>query len=97
MASEVSRARAAWLLENGPRELELLFRAVVQHASTPIVIANDEHVDGNISTGVQDYALFLLDVNGHIAAWYSGAARIYGYSADEADWQTRIFSLSRRR
>jgi PAS domain S-box-containing protein len=33
---------------------------------------------------VQDYALFLLDVDGHIAAWYSGAARIYGYSADEA-------------
>jgi formate hydrogenlyase transcriptional activator len=33
---------------------------------------------------VQDYALFLLDVNGCIVAWYSGAARIYGYSEEEA-------------
>ena len=33
---------------------------------------------------VQDYALFLLDANGRIATWYSGAARIYGYKEDEA-------------
>jgi len=33
---------------------------------------------------VQDYALFLLDVSGCIAAWYSGAARIYGYNEEEA-------------
>ncbi len=33
---------------------------------------------------VQDYALFLLDANGCIAAWYSGAARIYGYQEQEA-------------
>jgi PAS domain S-box-containing protein len=33
---------------------------------------------------VQDYALFLLDVKGLIAAWYSGAARIYGHSTETA-------------
>jgi PAS domain S-box-containing protein len=33
---------------------------------------------------VQDYALYLLDVDGCIAAWYSGAERIYGYPAGEA-------------
>ena len=32
-----------------------------------------------IPAWVQDYALFLLDVDGRVAAWYSGAARIYGY------------------
>src|SRR5689334_2218476 len=26
---------------------------------------------------VQDYALFLLDADGQIVSWYSGAARIY--------------------
>jgi PAS domain S-box-containing protein len=32
---------------------------------------------------VQDYALFLLDVDGNIAAWYGGAERIFGLNSDE--------------
>jgi PAS domain-containing protein len=38
---------------------------------------------GPIPSWVQDYALYLLDIEGRIATWYSGAARIYGYSAEE--------------
>ncbi len=173
---------STWLAENGPKELELLFRAIVYHPSAPILIAdNDRHYrdassgagkllglprekiigrsldefvapsfqpevpglwqaflergeqkgtlrlllpDGNpreveytakgnvlpvrhllvlrdktaqadteaealaagakIPAWVQDYALFLLDVEGRVAAWYSGAERIYGYTAAEA-------------
>ena len=37
-----------------------------------------------IPAWVQDYALFLLDVDGQIVAWYAGAERIYGYKSDEA-------------
>jgi len=33
---------------------------------------------------VQDYALFLLDAQGEVAAWYAGAERIYGYKSEEA-------------
>ncbi|HEU0123246.1 MAG TPA: sigma 54-interacting transcriptional regulator [Bryobacteraceae bacterium] len=33
---------------------------------------------------VQDYAVYLLDASGIIAAWYAGAVRTYGYSAEEA-------------
>ena len=33
--------------------------------------------------GVTDYAIFMLDVNGHVATWNGGAARIKGYRADE--------------
>ena len=33
---------------------------------------------------VQDYALLLLDTQGTIVAWYSGAERIFGYPAAEA-------------
>ena len=183
MTSEVSSALAAeWLLENGPRELELLFRAIVYHPSVPILIADDERNSQDASTGagnllglsrdmiigrrlddfadpvfkpqisemwrsllgqgehagtlrlaspdgavreveysakgnvlpvrhllvlrnkaasahaehldeaaedrvppwVQDYALFLMDPDARIVAWYSGAARIYGYAEDEA-------------
>jgi len=33
--------------------------------------------------GVRDYAIYLLDVNGRISSWNSGAARFKGYSAEE--------------
>ncbi|HJU21269.1 MAG TPA: ATP-binding protein, partial [Casimicrobiaceae bacterium] len=32
---------------------------------------------------VVDYAIFMLDANGHIVTWNAGAARINGYTADE--------------
>jgi formate hydrogenlyase transcriptional activator len=43
--SSVSQPQATrWLAENGPRELELLFRAIVYHPYAPILIAdNDRH------------------------------------------------------
>ena len=45
MNSTASQPQAAhWLTENGPKELELLFRAIVFHPSAPILIAdNDRH------------------------------------------------------
>jgi len=180
MASQPQAAR--WLAENGPKELELLFRAVVFHPSTPILLADNERryleasvgasrllglprekiigrslddfavpsfkpviserwraflkageqdgtlqllgpdgrsrdieysAKGNVlpvrhllvlrdktpnqsesrrpdatvtsvPSWVQDYALFLVDVDGHIVAWYAGAERIYGYQSAEA-------------
>ena len=33
--------------------------------------------------GVNDYAIFMLDPNGHVMTWNSGAERIKGYKADE--------------
>jgi PAS domain S-box-containing protein len=33
--------------------------------------------------GVADYAIFMLDVNGHVATWNSGAARIKGYRSED--------------
>ena len=33
--------------------------------------------------GVQDYAIFMLDVNGMVATWNRGAERIKGYRGDE--------------
>jgi len=171
-----------WLIENGPKALESLFRAIVYHPSVPILIADNDRnyrdasagagkllglsrekiigrkvddfvepsfkpqiselwrafleqgeqdgtlrlvgADGHprevdytvkenvlpvrhllvlrdktkhvqarapvetdadpVPSWVQDYALFLLGVDGCVAAWYSGAARIYSYKADEA-------------
>ncbi len=39
---------------------------------------------GAIPPWVKDYALFLLSEQGHIVAWYAGAARMYGYPESEA-------------
>jgi PAS domain S-box-containing protein len=36
-----------------------------------------------LPSSVQDYALFLLDVEGKIVAWYAGAERIYGFKSGE--------------
>ena len=167
-----------WLIENGPKELESLFRAIVFHPSAPILLADDDrnYTEASVGAGkllglprakvigkslddfadpgfkpllserwrafledgeqvgtlplvgsdgtpreveytakgnvlpvrhllvlrdkskreserdatpdiippwVQDYALFLLDAEGQIAAWYAGAARIYGYKSEE--------------
>jgi PAS domain S-box-containing protein len=33
--------------------------------------------------GVTDYAIFMLDPQGHVTNWNSGARRIHGYTADE--------------
>src|SRR5882672_1982975 len=33
--------------------------------------------------GVKDYAIFMLDPDGHVASWNTGAQRIYGYTADD--------------
>jgi formate hydrogenlyase transcriptional activator len=162
-------AASRWLLENGPKELELLFQAIVFHPSAPILLADDDRQYREASVGaskllglprekiigrslddfaepsfkpviserwrtfleegeqdgtlelvgpdgsprdveysakgnvlpvrhllvlkdpskssvpawVQDYALFLLDVDGHMVAWYAGAERIYGYKSNE--------------
>jgi formate hydrogenlyase transcriptional activator len=175
MPSAASQQQATWLVENGPRELEALLRAIVYHPSTPVLIADDDRhsldaspgagkllgvsreeiighsldefvepsfrpqiselwqaflergkqegtlslvgpdgksrqveytVKGNvlpvrhllllrdcearaesphreIPAWVQDYAIFLLDPDGTVVAWYSGAERIYGYTASE--------------
>ena len=168
-----------WLVENGPKELEQLFRAIVFHPAAPILIADNDRNYRDASTGaakllgvarekiigrklddfaepnfkpqiselwrafldagehegtlrlkgpdgslrevaytakgnilpvrhvlvlhektaqaeeqplwVQDYALFLLDANGVIVAWYSGAERIFGYKASEAIGEAHSF------
>jgi PAS domain S-box-containing protein len=38
----------------------------------------------NLVEGVKDYALYMLDAQGRITTWNSGAERIEGYTAEEA-------------
>ena len=41
-----------WLMKNGPRELELLFRTIIFYPSAPIIIADDEGKSMDASVGV---------------------------------------------
>ena len=41
----------SWLADNGPKELEMLFRAIVFHPSTPILLADDERRYRDASVG----------------------------------------------
>jgi len=182
-AAAPQRSATRWLAENGPKELESLFRAIVFHPSTPILIADDDRLYQEASIGatkllglpreiiigrtlddlampgikpiiseqwkafleegeqvgtlqllgpdgtprdveyiakrnvlpvrhllvlrdkkegagsdkdpaqyaipswVRDYALFLLDADGQIVAWYAGAERIFDYKGDEVAGQ----------
>src|SRR5688572_14083017 len=42
----------------------------------------EEHLDKLIAS-VRDYAIFLLDAEGHVLTWNAGAEAIKGYQADE--------------
>ena len=55
-------------------------------ANNGVTNADDERNDRDAigrNLDQQDCALFLLDVDGRIVRWYSGAARTYGYPEEE--------------
>ena len=68
--------------EGGPQEVEYIAKGNVLPARN-VVVLRDPSIKSNVPGWVQDYALFLLDADGLIAAWYAGAERIYGYKRDE--------------
>jgi PAS domain S-box-containing protein len=49
---------------------------------TSALLEGDEHFDALVS-GVEDYAIFLLNPEGHIISWNAGAERIKGYKQEE--------------
>jgi formate hydrogenlyase transcriptional activator len=42
---------ASWLVDNGPKELELLFRAIIYHPATPILITDSDRNYREASAG----------------------------------------------
>jgi formate hydrogenlyase transcriptional activator len=87
--------------DGDPREVEYLAKGnvlpvrhvLVLHDKTASVAGSDlEEVDedsvkSSVPAWVQDYALFLLDPEGRVVAWYGGAERIYGYQSAEVAGQ----------
>jgi PAS domain S-box-containing protein len=50
-----------------------------QHKKT----MTDERRYQYLITGISDYAIYMLDPNGHVSSWNAGAHRFKGYVADE--------------
>lgn len=76
--------------DGAAREVEYIVKTNVLPARNLIVMRDPVEQD-TAPSWVQDYALFLLDVDERIAAWYGGAERIYGYDAAEAMHQPVSF------
>ncbi|MGN2253755.1 PAS domain S-box protein [Frateuria sp. GZRe12] len=47
------------------------------------MLGSNEQQFSLLVQGVRDYAIYLLDPDGHVASWNAGAQRIKGYRADE--------------
>jgi PAS domain S-box-containing protein len=72
--------------DGSPRLLE--FKAKANVLPVRHVLTLSEKNAAAIPAWVQDFALFLLDNDGLIFAWYSGAERMYGYSSAEITGRT---------
>jgi diguanylate cyclase (GGDEF)-like protein/PAS domain S-box-containing protein len=57
-------------------------RDVTQRALRPVTTDDDVSAELLVDN-ILDYAVFLLDLNGTVKSWNSGAQRINGYSAEE--------------
>jgi formate hydrogenlyase transcriptional activator len=68
--------------DGNPREVEYSVKGNVLPVRHLLVL-KDKSPQSSVPVWVQDYALFLLNVEGEIVAWYAGAERIYGYSSSE--------------
>ncbi len=68
--------------EAGPAVISFIRDATEQRAAQEALRQNDLRLR-SIVEAIGDYAIYLLDREGHIATWNSGAERIKGYKADE--------------
>ena len=66
----------------GPMVLSFVRDVTEQHAAMEALRLNDQQLRSIIES-VRDYALYLLDRDGHVVTWNPGGERIKGYTADE--------------
>ncbi len=67
---------------DGPLVLSFVRDVSFQRMAQELLRRSDQQLR-SIVDSVKDYAIFLLDPEGHVATWNPGAQRIKGYSADE--------------
>jgi PAS domain S-box-containing protein len=68
--------------EDGPVVVSFIRDATEQRAAQEILRINDQRLR-SIVESIGEYAIYLLDRDGHVQTWNPGAERIKGYKADE--------------
>ncbi|HYE99038.1 MAG TPA: ATP-binding protein, partial [Planctomycetota bacterium] len=66
-----------------PRTIGYILAAAVERTRSEERLRESEERFRLLVDGVEDYAIFMLDPEGHVVTWNSGCERIKGYSADE--------------
>lgn len=61
----------------------LRHKEVKEHKPTEEMLGNSREPFRLMVESVKDYAIFMLDIKGHVVTWNAGAERIKGYKADE--------------
>jgi PAS domain S-box-containing protein len=83
-ALDVARSRSAdWVLQYGPPQLDALRRTIYCHKATSTESDRLTTVPKAAAFG-EDLAQFLLDTEGRVVSWSTGATRIYLHSEDQA-------------
>lgn len=91
--------RCAYPVANfyGEKNAQPLMRVCAEHSAVLVEEGHSSFTSGEASIvlrrteerfrllvdAVQDYAIFMLDVEGHVSSWNTGAARIKGYGVSE--------------
>jgi two-component system sensor kinase FixL len=58
-------------------------RNIRRERRTEVALRESEERFRLLIEGVKDYAMFMLDIEGHVTSWNKGAERIKGYPAEE--------------
>ncbi len=67
-----------------PCEIEYTAKSNVLPGRHVVVLCDPSAKADGIPVWVRDYSCYLLDANGLVDSWYSGAERIFGYKSEEA-------------
>ncbi|KAA6464872.1 PAS domain S-box protein [Acidobacteria bacterium AB60] len=68
--------------ETGPVVVSFIRDVTEQRAAQDELRRQDQQLRSIVET-VHDYAIYMLDRDGHVATWNPGGQRIHGYAADE--------------
>ena len=83
IAQAQDRAVNATLRRSVEQRTAALSTESAAHQDAETKLRHSEHMYRMLLDGISDYAVYMLDVEGCVASWNAGAARITGYHARE--------------